>query len=249
MIDRFFVQDGTSAQLLEEAGITDVTIAGDTRFDRVYTIAQQPWSNPVIEQFCHGHRVFVAGSCWEPDERIFLPLINEGRFPLRYIIAPHDVRSDRVNQILSSLKVSSQLYSQCLVKGLSDNCDVLILDTVGILNQVYRFASFAFVGGAFGSGLHNIQEPVTFGVPVFFGPRYGKFREATDLVELGGVFSVVTTEALDGKLRMLLQDHSQYAIVSEICKQYVSRNRGATHLILDYLKGMISGNGQMKKNV
>jgi 3-deoxy-D-manno-octulosonic-acid transferase len=245
MIDRIFVQDEKSASLLNEVGVKQVVVVGDTRFDRVFSIAQQPWSNPVIEQFCKGHRVFVAGSCWEQDEQIFTPLISEKRFALRYILAPHDVQRERIDQLRGSLNVSAQLYSQCCSTGLTDGCDVLILDTVGILNQVYRFADFAFIGGGYGSGLHNIQEPVTFGVPVFFGPRYQKFREAVELVRLGGVFSVNTKEELEKRLDDFLQDDDLFHRVSAICKKYVDRNRGATALIMDYLKGKFSGSRWM----
>lgn len=235
MVNRFFVQNQESETLLREIGITRVELAGDTRFDRVYAIARQAKPISLVGQFCRNHPVFIAGSCWEPDETVFLPLVNDPGSGMKYILAPHDTRPERVNRIREQITRKVLLYSE-LNGNNAETADILIIDSVGILNQLYQYASVAFIGGGFGSGLHNIQEPVTFGVPVFFGPVFGKFREATELVSLGGVFTVKSTTELREQLVRLLGDQTLYKAASGICRQYVEQNRGATEKIMEFLE-------------
>lgn len=233
-VEHFFVQDQESVDLLNSIKINQVTRTGDTRFDRVFAIATQAKPFPLIEKFCDDKPVFIAGSSWEPDEAVFLPLINHERPGKKYIIAPHDTRPERVGYIREHLTKPSVCYS-ALNEENADHFDVLIIDSVGILNQLYQYATVAFIGGGFGSGLHNIQEPVTFGVPVFFGPRYHKFREARDLVALGGAFSVVTTAELIEKIRPVTDDRLEHQRISAICKNYVAQNIGATEKVMQVI--------------
>lgn len=235
---RFFVQNEESARLLKGIGYQNVTIAGDTRFDRVAELARQPKPMPLIEKFCGDRLVFVAGSSWEPDEAVFLPVVNSGAFKIKTIIAPHDVRPERVRSIRRSLAGKSILCSE-LTETNAGSADVLIIDSIGILNQVYRYATVAYIGGAFGGGLHNIQEPVTFGVPVIFGPHYQKFREAVELIRLGGVFSVKTSGEFRKIFSKLLSDQPFHSNTSSICSRFVDENRGATKAILSYLENRI----------
>ena len=237
-VDHFFVQNSQSAELLKSIRIEQCTIAGDTRFDRVYDIARQSEPLPLVGKFCDGKAVFVAGSSWEPDEAVFLPLTEKKDLKLKFIIAPHDTGPDRISQILDKLKQPSILYSS-LTEANASTANILIIDCVGILSKLYRYATVAFIGGGFGSGLHNIQEPVTFGVPVLFGPVYHKFREARELVERGGASSVNSTTELMAKTRELLDSPPEHQRISAICRDYVEENRGATNRIMGYLEQMV----------
>ena len=198
-VSHFFVQNRESAGLLRSAGIEQVSLAGDTRFDRVFAIATQSAPMPMIEKFCAGQQIFIAGSSWEPDEAVFIPLIRHRELNLKYIIAPHDTSSGRIRFIREHLDQPVICYSE-LNDDNAGLADILIIDSVGILSKLYRYATVAFIGGGFGGGIHNIQEPVTFGVPVLFGPNYHKFSEARDLVSLGGVFCVTSSEELINKV-------------------------------------------------
>jgi 3-deoxy-D-manno-octulosonic-acid transferase len=171
-VSHFFVQDDTTMELLKGIGFDNVTRCGDTRFDRVAAIAKQAKTFPEIEAFIHSRQCIIAGSSWPPDEKLLIPYIE--RLPENYcmIIAPHDISEKHIRQIRESLT--------------SINPDkVYLIDTVGILSQLYQYARFVYIGGGFGVNIHNIQEPVTFGCPVVFGPKYKSFKEAVDLVSLG----------------------------------------------------------------
>jgi len=231
----FFVQDGNSANLLRSFGINHVTVAGDTRFDRVFSIAERRQPFPLVEKFCAGKKVFIGGSTWKEDEGVILPLIPNLAAQMKFILAPHDTSRERIESLTSRIKQPYLLYSEINEQNLSGK-DVLIVDSVGILAQLYQYATLAFIGGGFGVGIHNIQEPVTFGVPVFFGPHYHKFKEATDLVKLGGAFSVTTSQGLEKKTIEILANPDQYEQISGICRHYVDVNRGATPMILDFIK-------------
>lgn len=250
-VTRFFVQNQESLQLLNQAGFSRVTLTGDTRFDRVYAIAQKQSSFPLIEKFKGTHPVFICGSTWPADEKVLFPWIRDvireqqnnrtvaagpgSEGTLKFIIAPHDTGESRIHEIVEGLGVPSIRYSE--LTGESCNAaDILIIDTVGILSQLYRYAMVAFIGGGFGTGLHNIQEPITFGVPVLFGPGYHKFREATDLVRLGGAFTLSTTMELRLIVEKLTGDPLLYRRTSECCRNYVDENRGATGKIMNWFR-------------
>ncbi|MEI6682348.1 MAG: glycosyltransferase N-terminal domain-containing protein [Bacteroidota bacterium] len=231
----FFAQNRESADLLQAIGKNNVTVTGDTRFDRVFSLAANRHSFPLVEQFAGDRQVFVCGSTWKEDEALLLPLINALTPAVRFIIAPHDTSPDRIRYILERVEQPVVRYSQ-LDASNAGQSNVLLIDSVGILAQLYQYATLAYVGGGFGAGLHNIQEPVTFGVPVFFGPRYHKFREAADLVELGGAVCVNGRQELETKARELLEDKILYRRLSELCSRYVEENRGATAKVMRFLK-------------
>lgn len=230
----FFVQDSESEALLRRSGLTQVTLTGDTRFDRVYAIALRNESFPEIERFTGGGKVFIGGSTWREDENLLLPLIESSPGDLKFILAPHDTSPERIQAITSRIKEPYLLHSQ-LPQGGDHRARILIIDSVGMLSRLYRYANLAYIGGGFGTGIHNIQEPITFGVPVFFGPRYQRFKEATDLVKEGFVFSVENSEELIRKVQELLSDNSEYRRISDGCKAYVDAHRGATERIIRHL--------------
>jgi 3-deoxy-D-manno-octulosonic-acid transferase len=232
-VDHFFVQDKHSAKLLESTGISNFSISGDTRFDRVADILQKKAGNPGIERFCEGHKVLLAGSTWPPDEAILSNIPQ--RFPdIKMIIAPHEVKDERITQLMKTMNTEVARFTK------DDPADwpsmqVLIIDTIGILSSVYRYADIAYIGGAFATGLHNIQEPAVNGMPVIFGPKYQKFREAVELVELGGAFYVRNNEELQSILIKLLGDDGMFLTACETSRKYMQEQRGATRKIMEGL--------------
>ena len=231
----FFVQNHESAKLLQSIGKHNVTITGDTRFDRVFAISTHRQSFPLVEKFVGKSKLFICGSTWKEDEALLLPLIRRKELGLKFIIAPHDPSPERIRYIIDRMEQPVFCYSE-LNGNNADQAGILLLDSVGILAQLYQYATLAYVGGGFGVAIHNIQEPVTFGVPVFFGPKFHKFTEAVDLVEQGGVFCVNSSADLISKTIGILADQQAYQHISDICRRYVDENRGATEKIMRYFQ-------------
>ena len=228
--DTLFVQDELSKSLLEGLGVTNVVVAGDTRFDRVSAIAESAEKVAVVEEFKDNCRLFVAGSTWGPDEEILLPLINENP-NIKFVIAPHEMEEARIERILREVKGGAVRYTQLSEGGLVDK-QVLVLDTMGLLSRVYGSAEWAYVGGGFGAGIHNTLEAAVYGLPVAFGPKYRKFKEARDLVELGVGRSVADEYELKSWFDELKSDDEYLARLSAIAKVYVGKHRGATEKIV-----------------
>ena len=231
-VTHFFVQDDTTAHLLQSNGLTNVTVCGDTRFDRVAAIAQQAKPFPEVERFIGGRHCIIAGSTWPPDEKLLVDFYQTLPDDYCLIIAPHDISESHVAQIKTQFP-DHQLYTELDVQK---HTKVLIINTIGILSQLYQYARFVYIGGGFGVNIHNIQEPVTFGCPVVFGPKYKSFKEAVDLVGLEGAFSVEDKEALASVFGRLMHDETFYAKASETCRNYLNSQVGATESILKGFK-------------
>jgi 3-deoxy-D-manno-octulosonic-acid transferase len=232
-INHFFVQDRKSLTLLREISISNVTVSGDTRFDRVYDISLHARKFSEIENFTNGRDTLIVGSAWPADMEVITPFINE--FSLACIIAPHEPDTKFMDQIESDLERKCVRYSEW-IKGRQGAFDVMIIDNVGMLSHLYQYARYAWVGGAFGQGLHNILEASVFGVPVFFGNRnYMKFREAVELINLGGAFAVGNYVEFKEKFNSL-QIGDTYQIAKETNTQYIQSQLGATNMIIDYMK-------------
>ena len=237
-VDHFFVQDQATAESLKQHGMDNVTVCGDTRFDRVAAIAEQAKPFPEVERFIAGRKCIIAGSTWPPDERLWLSFAS--RLPEDYclIIAPHDISDSHVAQIKAMFPNSlcyselepDQLRSLSLSKGRLTK--ILIINTIGILSQLYQYARFVYIGGGFGVNIHNIQEPVTFGCPVIFGPKYKSFKEAVDLVALHGAFPVHNADELESTALRLMDDEAFYTQASETCLNYLKSQVGATKIIM-----------------
>ena len=236
LVTHFFVQDEVTRKLLEGIGLHNATVCGDTRFDRVAAIARQARTFPEVEAFLQGRNCIVAGSTWPPDEKLLLPCID--RLPNDYcmILAPHDVSEKHVNQLTTNLHDYQRYTSLDPEKG----GKVLVIDTVGILSQLYQYARFAYIGGGFGVNIHNIQEPVTFGCPVVFGPKHQTFKEAVELARLGGVFPVNNQQELEAVFDRLLHDEAFYSTASAVCKDYLNAQLGATQKIMDQITSTFS---------
>ncbi len=228
----FFVQNEESLKLLRSIGIKEVTLAGDTRFDRVKSLVNQGEEIEIAKKFKDGRKTFVIGSCWPEDVEVLLPFINEKSPQLKFIIAPHEITESFISFIEKNLHVTSTRFSQAA--GKAEESAVLIIDNVGLLSRLYRYGEFAYVGGAFGKGLHNILEPACYGIPIFFGNKnYEKFQEAVDLINRGGAFSVNDYHELKTKYEMVNEPQT-FLLACEVTKQYVDENLGASKKIIDY---------------
>lgn len=230
--ERLFVQDDDSARLLAEIGIGDVTVTGDTRFDRVADVRAQSKELPIVAQFCKGYKTLVAGSTWPPDEELLAGLArhNSG---VRFVIAPHETGEERIGKLIGSLPEGKVLRYTTLSDGpLPVDAQILIIDTVGILSSVYAYADFTYIGGGFGVGIHNTLEAAVYGVPVAFGPNYGKFKEARELIECGGAASIANGPQLQEWLSGFLTDPQALAWAGEKAGDYVASHTGATDTIM-----------------
>lgn len=250
--DHIFVQDEESLGLLQKHGVSRCSLAGDTRFDRVHQIAQASVGNDVVEAWLEATRrsdahpeddkVIVAGSSWPPDEQLLARFVSVSPRPVRLILAPHVVDENHLRQIESRFPDSVR-YSRIsnpewrtLNDGNVGVARTLVIDNVGMLAQLYRYADVAYVGGGFGVGIHNILEAVTFGKPVIFGPNYGKFKEARDIIALGGGWSVADADALMQCLAPLVADSRRIEAPSQACLAYMRQHLGSTCNILDAIE-------------
>lgn len=244
--DRIFVQNAESVELLRGIGITNVDVCGDTRFDRVNEIlSARKEGDAIVEAFTAGQPAIVAGSTWWNDEVLVSGASDSFIGRARLVIVPHEIDSRHIRKIEKLFAAYSPIrYSELaalgdmsLAAGKMVGSRVLIVDVVGILSVVYRYARFSYVGGGFTkSGIHNILESATYGVPVIFGPVYGKFREACDLIELGGAVSVSRSSDLSRIITVWLSASaaggvSQCEMAAEVCRKYVADNLGATEKI------------------
>jgi 3-deoxy-D-manno-octulosonic-acid transferase len=229
-----FVQNQTSFETLHKFGFDNVSISGDTRLDRVAQIAKAASVLPKIEQFCAGKQVIVAGSTWPEDEAIFLNYINECTHQVKFIVAPHEVNQGSLNRITALLKRPYVLYSSDSTTEQLDSAQVLIVDGYGYLVSVYRYATIAYIGGGFTTGIHSILEPAVYGMPVVFGPDYHKFHEAVEMIQLGAAHTISNYEELSNLLEGYLTDKNKLKNESIFASQYVESNRGATEKIVRY---------------
>ena len=232
----FFVQDDTSKELLSSINFTNVTVAGDTRFDRVSEILEQDNSLDFINKFKDNTYTIVAGSTWKEDEELLVDYINtKATEDEKFIIAPHNIKPAAILELKKSIHKKTVLYSKKEGENLSNN-QVFIIDTIGILTKIYAAADLAYVGGGLKTGLHNILEPATFGIPVVIGNKYDKFKEAVDLVKIGGCISIKNQQEFTAALVHLKQDVSFRKLTGVINKKYIEHHLGATKLIMNYLK-------------
>ena len=227
----FFVQDQSSACLLQNYGLINVTVSGDTRFDRVSAIARASGEISGLQAFTAGCFCLVAGSTWSRDEEILTRYINETGQDIKMIIAPHEVHQQHISRLASMMKKKYVLFSEAGQENLPE-CQVLIIDNIGMLSSLYRYGQIAYIGGGFGAGIHNILEPAANGLPVIFGPNYRRFREAIDLIREGGAFAVKNQEEFNHRINELFNDPVQYTASSSTAKRYVSGNTGATEIIM-----------------
>lgn len=235
-----FVQDDRSAELLKEFGITNVTVTGDTRFDRVLDVRKQARELPHVEHFVYGEEgkripTLIAGSSWPQDEEILIPYFNE-HSEMKLIIAPHEIHREHLMYIESLLKRPSVRLSEVMQdESLQEGKDCLIVDSFGLLSSIYRYGTIAYIGGGFGAGIHNTLEAAVYGIPVIFGPKYQKFKEAKDLIKVGGGFSVSDKQSFYDKMDELLTYREVLEAAGNSAGNFVNSNVGATDMVLKKL--------------
>jgi len=238
----FFVQDENSKQLLNSINFNNVTVSGDTRFDRVFEITQQNNKLPFIEEFIDHKYTLVAGSTWKEDEMMLVDYINnKASENEKFIIAPHNINPKDILDLKNSISKKVVLFSEKTSNAtqvdinLSDY-QVFITDTVGILTKIYSYASVAYVGGGFTkTGVHNVLEPATFGIPILIGPNYHKFNEAVDLVKNKACFVVDNTKELSLHLEKFFQSNEMRLKTGDKAKKQVVDKTGATAKIIEFI--------------
>lgn len=231
----FQVQDETSSELLNSIHIFHNQIGGDTRFDRVLSISQEPVSLSAIENFADGADLFICGSTWPPDEDILKDYLTheEG---VKVILAPHKIDAEHIAEIQNKFKdYSPVLYSETS-ESVPDGSRVLIINTLGLLSHLYRYGKLAYVGGGFGVGIHNLPEAAVYGLPVIFGPNYQRFREARDLLENGGGFTISDKKSFRQTADMLLHNTEKYRHASKAAAAYVQKQAGATYKAMEKIR-------------
>ena len=234
--DHFFVQNENSKQLLNSIGFTNVTISGDTRFDRVANQLQQNNTLSFIQEFIDDKLCIVAGSSWPEEEEYIQKFLVQNKKEVKVIVAPHTIDTERIRKFKKNIDATSITFSERDQKNLS-NYQVLILDTIGLLTKVYSYANIAFVGGAVGTtGLHNILEPAAFSIPIITGNNFNNFPEAQQLRSIQGLFAVSSSEEFNAVLNKLIEDANFRNDTGGIAGDFIENNRGATKIVTTYLK-------------
>jgi 3-deoxy-D-manno-octulosonic-acid transferase len=236
--DYFFVQNDESIRLLKSIGIQNCMKAGDTRFDRVNELVKRGDEISVVRKFKNNEKIMVIGSCWPEDLDVLLPFINENYYHIKFIIAPHEISESFMSTLEKAINSENVRYSKAGSKKVEE-CQVMIIDNIGMLGRLYQYGEFAFVGGAYGKGLHNILEAACYGIPIFFGNiNYQKFQEAVDLINRGGAFEV--SDYLDFKHKYEMLNMPQtFLLACEVTKQYVEENLGATEKVMVYCRKIL----------
>lgn len=235
--EHFFVQNQVSKDLLKSINFNNVTVSGDTRFDRVSKILEQDNSLDFVSDFKNSTYTVVAGSTWKEDENFLVHYINNNASKdEKFIIAPHTMDAKKIHELRKSINKKTILFSERKQVNLKEY-QVLIIDTIGLLTKIYSYANVAYVGGGLLTGLHNILEPATFGVPVIFGGNdYSKFQEAKDLVNLKGSIAILNQNEFTDIFSKLKSNIGLRVSMGNICGDYVKNNIGATEMVMDYIK-------------
>ncbi|MBR5027591.1 MAG: 3-deoxy-D-manno-octulosonic acid transferase [Bacteroidales bacterium] len=235
----FFVQNEESKTLLQGIGFENVTIAGDTRFDRVAKIAANAKENAIVERFADGKPVVMAGSSWPVDEKILHQFITTTPHDVKLIVAPHEIDDSHVSQIKRLFGSDAVCYTEITPSDDLTNYKVLIVNTMGMLSSLYRYSHIAYIGGGFGKGIHNILEAVVYGTPVCFGPNHHKFQEAKDIIALGGGAIVFSADGFSYIVNNWLSDNESWQHASDICRQYTQSNIGSSEKIFETVRNYL----------
>ncbi len=236
--DHYFVQDDKSKKLLESIGIKNSSIGGDTRLDRVSEILKRNNQLDFMDRFKNNQLCLVAGSTWPEDEKILINYINTATEKVKFVIAPHEIKSAHIDKIASALEKPAVRYSELDNQNLKET-DVLIVDTIGLLTKIYSYANVAYVGGGFATGLHNTMEPAVFGIPIIIGPQFGGFKEAEDLVNEGGIIPISSQDSFDNLMNDLLNKPISIKNIGAINADYINANKGAADLVMKYISGIL----------
>ena len=232
--DYVLVQNEKSKHIIQNLGHNNTYLCGDTRFDRAYETMNQDESIEFIEEFKGNKLCLVAGSIWEEDQRILVNYINTCEQDLKFILVPHEINKQKISKLRESISQPSKLYSEFSKKN--NNSNVLIIDNVGILARLYKYADMAYIGGGMGtSGLHNTLEPAAFGIPIIIGKNFSKFSEAKQMISRGGMFSVKNDHEFKDHVDNLAENKLAANEIGLINSNFILENKGATKKIMNYL--------------
>lgn len=234
----FFVQEENSETLLRSIGLKNVTVSGDTRFDRVTEILHRDNALDFMERFKGNSKCLVAGSTWHEDEKVLVDFINRSHYQLKFVIAPHNIKSAHIESLKSSITRKVLLYSEITEKPDFD-AEVILIDTVGLLTKIYSYADFAYVGGGFATGLHNTLEPAVFGIPVIIGPQYHKFNEAVEMVHKKGLLVVNDPNDFNQIMVRLVEDSGFADKTGQCNANYIIENTGATQTVVQRIETLL----------
>ncbi|OUR92601.1 3-deoxy-D-manno-octulosonic acid transferase [Flavobacteriales bacterium 34_180_T64] len=235
--EHIFVQNEQSKTLLESIDLTQVTVSGDTRYDRVSDQLNQDNNLDFISEFKQDKLCIVIGSSWPEDDELIIEYINNHvNLDVKYIIAPHNIKNNQIEYLSSKIKLPSVRFTQKDQKELS-TYSVFIIDTIGLLSKIYSYGDIAYVGGAMGTtGLHNILEPAVFGIPILIGNHYDKFPEAFQMIDNAGVKSVNNSETLDFELSNIITNSELRLKLGELNSNFIKKNTGALIQILNSIR-------------
>ncbi|MCK5537419.1 MAG: 3-deoxy-D-manno-octulosonic acid transferase [Bacteroidales bacterium] len=230
----FYVQNEYSKNLLNKIGFSNIAVSSDTRFDRVAQIAKQCKPSEIMNKFKDNKLIIIAGSTWPEDEKLLLDFINQCKQDVKFIIAPHEIHESHINSIKKQLEKPYITFSTTNPENIADK-KVLIIDNIGMLSGLYQYAEIAYIGGGFGTGIHNTLEPATFGLPIIIGPKYRKFKEALDMLENKGAFSIKNKTELQQKLNLLIDNEKERIQSGNSNRSYIENNTGGTKMIINKL--------------
>ena len=231
----FFVQNKQSKELLHSIGYSNCIVSGDTRLDRVLNITEEKFNKAALKSFSKDAEVVIFGSSWAKEHEIAIQLykINPS---FKIIIAPHEIEPSNITSTKNRFSTGVKLWSELKEEDNLEKCRILIIDTIGLLSKIYRYGNYAFIGGGYGSGLHNTLEPLAYKLPIFFGPKYTKFQEAVDIIRLKVGNSVNNVEELNQILTHLSINSERYQFIQDTIRTYISSNSGATKKILEHIR-------------
>ncbi|MBP6385167.1 MAG: 3-deoxy-D-manno-octulosonic acid transferase [Pseudarcicella sp.] len=236
-----FVQNQSSVFLLNNIGINNVSVAGDTRFDAVWSNFQKSNQIEIVEKFKQTNKLFIVGSCWQEDFDVLLPFINDNNSSIKFIIAPHEIKTDEIKKWRNKIQKKTFLYSESKVTNSLSDHQVLIIDNIGMLSSLYQYADLVWIGGAYKKGLHNTLEAAIYGLPLFWGDKnYIKFQEANDLLEKKCAFVIKNTEDLITTLNTL--GEKNLFDIQKNASEYFKQNIGGTAKIMKHIENEISKN-------
>lgn len=236
-VEHLFLQDKESFITLESKGFTNISISGDTRFDRVVELSNQEFTDSVVSEFVNSKQVLIAGSTWPQDEKVLSDSISFLQAnQIKLIIAPHEIHESHISEIEKIFSVFEVIrYSTAKTLNFS-KADVLIIDCIGKLMSMYSYANYVYVGGGFGKGIHNTLEPACFGLPILFGPNYYKFNEAKIMIDKGSAFCISNSKKLEKVLQTLIHEPEKIATIKQVNRTFVHENSGATEKIWNHIK-------------
>jgi len=237
-VDHFFVQDERSITLLKKIGVDQITLSGDTRFDRVSAIARRDNELLFMRRFKEGRFCFVAGSTWPQDEDLIVKFIDQASDSMKFVLVPHDIDPDSCDDLVKRIRKKAIKFSNMILEEIEDY-QVLIIDKIGLLTKIYSYADLAYVGGGFATGLHNTLEPAVFGIPIIIGPKHQGFKEAEDMVALGGINTIKRFEELKNWTDLYYSNGEVRRQAGFVNESYVKKNQGASVRIIEHLRTLL----------